>query len=144
MNTNHISNVTGWVSIVAGVTGLLGLVFIILFFGAGQPFGSLNDICIGLAGILSAVLAGLLFAEQRSRAAIPGFAGLIVAIAGALVVALGSLLVLSGARVYFLAGLYMAAGNGLIGVWIPGAFPGLVPLAGPGPISQIIETGSLP
>ena len=54
MIMNTFSSVTiGWVAIAAGIAGLLGLVFIILFFTVGQPFGTLNDICIGLTAILS-------------------------------------------------------------------------------------------
>jgi hypothetical protein len=43
---------------------------------------------------------------------------LIAALAGALVVAAGSVLVISSATGWFLAGLYMTAGNALIGLWL--------------------------
>lgn len=41
-------NNVGWVAIAAGVTGLLGIVFIILFFTVGGPFGTLADYGNGL------------------------------------------------------------------------------------------------
>ncbi len=58
MTTNNLaSDPIGPLALAAGVAGLVGLVFLILFFTVGQPFGTLNDICIGLAAVLSAVLA---------------------------------------------------------------------------------------
>jgi hypothetical protein len=108
----------GWVAIVAGIVGLSGLVFIILLFTIGQPFGTLNDLCIGVAAILSAVLAWLFVPAYDQQPFLLRQAGPVVASLGALIVAAGSILVISGARGWFLAGLYMAAGNGLIGLWL--------------------------
>jgi hypothetical protein len=109
---------TGRVATAAGITGLLGLVFLILLFTVGQPFGTLNDICIGAAAVLSAVLAWLLFREQRLTSSLPGQIAVLVAVAGAAVVVVGSYLVISRSTGFFLAGLYMTVGNGLIGLWL--------------------------
>jgi uncharacterized membrane protein YuzA (DUF378 family) len=49
--------VIGWLAIGAGIVGLFGFVSIALFFSVGQPFGSINDICIGMAAVLSVVFS---------------------------------------------------------------------------------------
>jgi hypothetical protein len=117
---NLSSNVIGWWAIGVGIAGVLGLVFIILFFSKGQPFGTLNDICNGLAAILSAVLAWLLYAQGNAESWLLSLIALILATAGALVVTIGSVLVISGKTGWFKAGLYIAAGNALIGLWLFG------------------------
>jgi hypothetical protein len=117
---NLPSNVIGWLAIGVGIAGVLGLVFIILFFSKGQPFGTLNDICNGLAAILSAVLAWLLYAQGNAESWLLSLIALILATAGALVVTIGSVLVISGKTGWFKAGLYIAAGNALIGLWLFG------------------------
>jgi hypothetical protein len=117
---NLSSNVIGWVAIAVGIAGLAGLVFIILFFSKGQPFGTLNDICNGLAAILSGVLAWLLYAQHNAGSWLLSLIALILATGGALVVVIGSVLVISGKTGWFKAGLYIAAGNAFIGLWLFG------------------------
>jgi hypothetical protein len=117
---NLSSNVIGWVSIAVGIAGVAGLVFIILFFSKGQPFGTLNDICSGLAAILSGILAWLLYSQHSAASWLLSLIALILATVGALVVAVGSVLVISGKTGWFKAGLYIAAGNALIGLWLFG------------------------
>ena len=57
MFTDTFSSVSiGWVAIATGIAGLLGFIFIVLFFTVGQPFGTLNDIFIGLTAIMSLAL----------------------------------------------------------------------------------------
>jgi hypothetical protein len=118
--TNISSTGLGWESIATGIAGLLGLVFLLLFFSIGQPFGTLNDIFIALAAIMSGLLACLLFADYHARSPLVSLIALILAQAGVIVVVLGSLLVISGKAGWFLAGLYMVAGNALIGLWLIG------------------------
>ena len=118
--SNFLPGAIGWVAIAAGIAGLLGLVFIILFFTIGQPFGTLNDICIGLTAILSAVLAWMFYSGNQAQSSLLSQAALISAFLGALVVVAGAVLVISGIKGWFLAGLYMAAGNALIGLWLLG------------------------
>jgi hypothetical protein len=119
MTTSNISSIiSGWLAIATGVAGLLGLVFIILFFTVGQPFGTLNDIFIGIAGILSGVLAWVLYMEYHTQSPILSQIALIFTSVGALIVAAGSILVISGKTGWYLAGMYMAVGNALIGLWL--------------------------
>jgi hypothetical protein len=116
--SNFSSYAIGWTAVATGVMALLGLAFIVLFFTVGQPFGTLNDLCIGLAAILSGVLAWMLYPVHHAQSPHLSLLALAAAWAGALVVAAGSALVISGATGWFLAGLYMTAGNALIGLWL--------------------------
>ena len=117
---NLPSYTTGWLAIAVGVVTLVGLVFIVLFFTVGQPFGTLNDVCIALAAILSGALAWMLYPVHHAQSPHLSQVALIAAWAGALVVAVGSALVILQVTGWFLAGLYMTAGNALIGLWLLG------------------------
>jgi hypothetical protein len=112
------SHAIGWTAVAAGAVALIGLAFIILFTTIGQPFGTLNDLCIGLAAIFSGILAWLLYPAHHASSPHLSLLALILALAGALVVVAGSALVISGVTGWFLAGLYMTAGNALIGLWL--------------------------
>lgn len=119
MITNTFSSFTiGWVAIATGITGLLGLAFITLFFTIGQPFGTLNDICIGLTAILSVVLVWMLYTGHHAQSPILSQVALVVGLLGALVVVVGSALSIFGITGWYLSGLYMAAGNAMIGLWL--------------------------
>jgi len=61
----------GWLAIATGVVSLVGLVFIILFFTVGQPFGTLNDVCIAFVAILSGVLAWMLYSVHHAQSPQP-------------------------------------------------------------------------
>ena len=119
MFTNNFSSVTvGWAAIATGIVGLLGLAFIILFFTVGQPFGTLNDICIGMTAILSVVLIWMLYPRFHSQSPLLSQIALVVAMFGAILVMIGSALAISGVKGWFLSGSYMAAGNAMIGLWL--------------------------
>jgi hypothetical protein len=109
-----------WTAIATGITGLLSLIFLILFFTVGQPFGTLNDIFIGIAGILSGILAWMMYVRHDAQSPLLSQAGLTLASAGVIVVVIGSVLVIFGIKGWYLAGLYMAAGNAMIGLWLLG------------------------
>lgn len=119
MLANNTSSVSiGWFAILMGGFGLLGFVFIILFFSVGQPFGTLNDYCIGITAILSLVLAWMLYPGYHSLFPLLSKMALIVASLGAVLVLVGSILAVTSTTGWFLSGLYMAAGNALIGLWL--------------------------
>lgn len=100
-----------------GVT-LTGVVCLSLHFPLGEPFGLLNDLCNGIAGVLSAVLAVQLHPLMRAHRSRVGRLGLIAASLGAIVVGIGSALVIFGITGWFLAGLVSTFGFALIGLWL--------------------------
>jgi hypothetical protein len=118
MTNSFSSDIIGRVAIATGISGLLGLVLIVLFFTIGQPFGTLNDIFIGLTAILSVVLVWMLYPGYHTQSPILSQLALVIAIVGGLVVVIGSVLVISGTTGWYLSGLYMAAGNAMIGLWL--------------------------
>ena len=93
------------VAIATGVAGLLALIFIILFFTIGQPFGTLNDIFIGIAAILNGVLAWMLYSQHHAQPPLLSQVALVVALIGAFVVTLGSVLVIFQITGWYLGGL---------------------------------------
>jgi hypothetical protein len=118
--TGFSPSVIGWVAIVTGVVGLLAAAFIILFYTVGAPFGMLNDISNGLLGILTGILAALLYAQYRAEAPLLSLVALILALIGMVLVPVGSALVISRRTGWFLAGTYTAAGFGAMGLWLVG------------------------
>jgi hypothetical protein len=100
-------------AITTGISGLLALVLLILFFTVGGPFGTLNDIFNGLTGILSGALAWSLSRKFQKGPPLS-----ILAWIGALSVVLGSILVIFEITGWYLAGLYGSAGYALIGLWL--------------------------
>src|SRR5574340_311959 len=119
MSSDNIpSFIPGWLLVTIGIVGLLALAFLALFVTAGGPFGTLNDIFIALTAILTAVLAWMLYAHLKQQAPVLSLIALSLALVGAALVVTGSVLAIFGFTSWFLAGLYMAAGNALIGLWL--------------------------
>jgi hypothetical protein len=117
---SHDTLVVGWAAVTTGVVGLLALTFIVLLYTVGGLFGPLNDIFNGLMGILSGVLAVLLYAQRGAEAPALSLVGLILALVGAGVVVVGSALVVSRRLGWYRAGFYTMAGFGAIGLWLVG------------------------
>lgn len=118
-----------------GIVGFITCACLIIFYAAGEPFGTINDVGNALLGLLSLALAGLLRRPAPAPAAGPGAAPaggsptapprsdrvlLGIAAVGAALTVAGTVLVISGITGYYLAGLWSAAGFGLIGVWLVG------------------------
>jgi len=114
------SHAIAWVAIATGVVSLLGALFLALFFAIGQPFGTLNDLLIAIAAILSGVMAWMMYLAFHTQSPQLSLLALLAALAGAIIVTVGSMLVISGVTGWYLAGLYMMAGNALIGLWLLG------------------------
>jgi hypothetical protein len=120
MTTYTAASTIGALTIATGAVGVLAVVFIIIFYTVGQPFGTLNDISNGLLGILTGVVAVLAYTYVQTESAILSLTGLILALTGTVTVAIGSALVVSGRMGWFQAGYYTSAGFGLLGLWLVG------------------------
>ncbi len=119
MFTDTISSVSiGWVAIATGIAGLLGFIFIVLFFTVGQPFGTLNDIFIGLTAIMSLVLMWMSYRGHHTQSPLLSQVALVIASLGVILVVVGSVLSIAGITGWYRSGLFMVAGNALIGLWL--------------------------
>lgn len=118
LSSNASTSSIAWLALAVAVVTLLGLALLIIMFMFGEPFGTLNDICNGTAGLLSAALALALYPEHHARNPQLALAALIVVIIGAVTVVVGSVLIMSGTTGFFLAGMYTMTGYALIGLWL--------------------------
>jgi hypothetical protein len=116
--TSSSASIVGWTSMATGVVGLFALLFIVLLYTVGGPFGTLNDLANGLLAILTGILAVLFYVQARAQSPLLSLGALILALIGALAVPLGSALVISGRTGWFRAALYASAGFGAIGLWL--------------------------
>ena len=112
-----LSRTVGWMAISTGIVGILGVVFLLLFFSIGQPFGTLNDIFGGLLAITSGILAWSMYLEYHARSS-GGLVALIVALVGVVIAVIGSVLVIFKFTGWVLAGFYSGVGFALIGLWL--------------------------
>jgi hypothetical protein len=102
------------------VVGLVNAATIVLMYTVAGFFGPLNDLGIGTAGVLLAVLAWRLAPAARRSSLNLATAGVVAATVGAAVVVLGSLLVLTGRTGWFLAGHVTMLGYAILGPWAIG------------------------
>jgi hypothetical protein len=117
INSSSTSSI-GWVAVGTGIVVILAVIFLILMFTVSLSFGAFNDVLNGIAGIFSAVLAWIFYAEHRAEAPWMSQIALALAILGAIFSIIGSVLILYRFTDFFLAGLYSGLGNALIGVWL--------------------------
>ena len=112
------SATVGRLATAIAVVAILGLICIALFAAIGGPFGTLNDICVGLGGVLSGGLAWTLYPTHRASA--PRLSRFVLGTnwVGAALCALGSGLVILNVTGWFLAGLVTTFGYSLIGLWL--------------------------
>lgn len=118
MNNSNALYSAGWVALAAAIATLLATILIFLFYTAGGPFGTLNDIFNGVAGILSGVLAWMLASRLGTNSSLLPRASLVLAVIGAIVVVIGSILIIFDFTGWVLAGWYTTMGNALIGIWL--------------------------
>jgi hypothetical protein len=119
------SKLTGWLMILVGVAGVLAVVTLLLFFvGLFQniqslsSMGQLNDTINVFAGILSAVLASVLYPTVRRLSPRFSLILLIGVWMGAIAITYGSWLIMTGRSDVELSSYYFFGGNGLIGIWL--------------------------
>ena len=121
------SKVTGWLVLLVGVTNMLAVITLLLFFvGLFQNIqslsfmGHLNDRINSFAGILSAVLASILYPTVRRFSPRLSLLLLIGGWTGAIAITFGSWLIVTGRSDVELSSYYYFLGNGLIGMWLWG------------------------
>ncbi len=116
------ASITGWISIALALIAIIGLIFITLFYALSEngsgPFGTLNDICVALGGILSGGLAWKMYPTHRSHAPHESRFALGLGLVGAVLVPIGSALVIFNVTGWFLAGLVTTFGYALLGLWL--------------------------
>lgn len=117
INSSSQSTTTGWMALATGIANILSAVLIILFYTVGGPFGTLNDISNRVAGILSGILAWMLFSIFHFRSSLSRLTLFFAAI-GAIVIVIGSILIIFDFTGWVLAGWYTTVGNALIGLWM--------------------------
>ena len=119
MSTNNFASLpAGWVALAIGISTILATGLIFLFYAIGGPFGTLNDILNGVAGILNGVLAWMLFSEFRLNSSFLHRVALILALIGAVLVVIGSVLIIFDFTGWVLAGWYTTFGYALMGIWM--------------------------
>jgi hypothetical protein len=119
MTTSNVSPfAVGWMGIAVGVSVILAVIFLILMYTVNGRFGTVNDVLNALIGILSVVLAWMLYAEQHARAPLMSQVTLALAVVGMIFTIIGSFLIIFGYTDFVLAGWYTGVGNALIGLWL--------------------------
>ena len=119
MTTNHFSPPSiGWTGIAIGVSVILAVIFLILMYTVNGRFGMVNDVLNTVIGILSVVLAWMLYAEHHSKSPLMSQVTLALVGVGAIFTIIGSVLIIFGFTDFVLAGWYTGVGNALIGLWL--------------------------
>ena len=120
MTTSTFSpSVIGWTAIATGVAVIVAVITLILMYTVNGPFfGTLNDVFNSMVGILSVILAWMLYAEHHAKAPMMSQLALVLAVAGMIFTIIGSVLIIYGYTDFVLAGWYTGIGNALIGLWL--------------------------
>jgi len=116
--SNFSTATTGWVAIATGVSAILAIIFLILMATVNMLFGPINDVFNGMIGVLSVVLAWMLYAEHHAKSPLLSQVAFALALVGAILTVVGSVLVIFKFTGFVLAGLYTSVGNALIGLWL--------------------------
>jgi hypothetical protein len=113
------SSVVGWTAIATGIAVIVAVINLTLMYTVNGPFfGTVNDVFNTIIGILSVVLARMLYAEFHTRSPLISQIGLILVVVGAIFTIIGSVLIILGYTDFVLAGWYTGIGNALIGLWL--------------------------
>jgi hypothetical protein len=119
MTTSNFSPSTiGWTGIAIGVTVILAVIFLILMYTVNGRFGTVNDVLNSMIGILSVVLAWMLYAELHAKSPWMSQITLGLTVIGMIFTIIGSILIIFGYTDFVLAGWYTGVGNALIGLWL--------------------------
>lgn len=119
MTTSNASpSAVGWTAIAIGVSVILAVIFLILMYTVNGRFGTVNDVLNSIIGILSVVLAWLVFVEFHTRSPFLSQMMLGFAVIGMAFTIIGSSLIIFGYTDFVLAGWYTGVGNALIGIWL--------------------------
>jgi len=119
MITNNFSPTTvGWVAIATGVAVIVAVITLTLMATVNPFFGTVNDVFNSIIGILSVILAWMLYAEHHAKSPLMSQISLLLAVVGAVFTIIGSILIIYGYTDFVLAGWYTGVGNALIGLWL--------------------------
>ena len=105
-------------AVAVGAVALISVASLALFFAVGKPFGAINDWTVGLAGLLSGLLALAVGSRHRAGASAAATVLTGAAVVGAVIVVTGAALVISQTTGFMLAGLVESLGYALIGLWL--------------------------
>ena len=119
MTTSNFSTATtGWIAIATGVSAILSIIFLTLMYTVNQSFGRVNDVFNSVIGILSVILAWMLYAEHHAKSPLMSQIALALAVVGAIFTIIGSILIIFGFTDFVLAGWHSGIGYALIGLWL--------------------------
>jgi hypothetical protein len=107
------------VALATGIVAVLAAVTLALLLVVGGPFGRANDVLNAAIGLMSAVLAVVVYRSVGGSAALVA-----LAVVGAAITVIGSWLVMTGTTGFQLAGFVSAIGFALIGAWLVGSIVG--------------------
>lgn len=117
-NGNFPSTTIGWMAFATGTAIVLAVVTITLMYAVNMIFGPINDVLNGIAAILSAVLAWMLYAQHHAKSPLMSQVALGLAVLGAVLAVVGSILVIFKFTGFVLAGWYTGLGYALLGLWL--------------------------
>jgi len=118
MNGNFPSTAIGWMAIATGTTAVLAVVTITLMYTVNMIFGPINDVLNGIAAILSAAMAWMLYAQHHAKSPLMSQVALGLAVLGTILAVVGSILVIFRFTGFVLAGWYTGFGYALLGLWL--------------------------
>ena len=108
----------GWVAIATGTSAILAVIFLALMYTVKQSLGFVNDIFNSLIGILSAILAFMLYAQFHARPPVLSQITLGLVVIGTLATIVGTVLSVARLTDFVMSGWYTGIGNAFVGLWL--------------------------